>query len=178
MRPSARFARAVLASCAAAALLLGRPAAAQTPANPFTAKNAFYFEGGGNALLYSVNYERIVFANLVARVGVSAIPGWFPWVGEDGGGYLVMVPVQVGMLFGPGNHHFELGAGATFGNAAVDIGDFEESESWVFATGTVGYRYQPPEGGVIFRATLTPLFIEALDVGVIPMIGLSVGHSF
>ena len=178
MYASARFSRLVFAF-AALFSLLDLTAAAQTPPPPFTARNAVYLEGGGNALLYSMNYERMVIGGLSARVGVSLIPAWFPWVGEgDDGAALVMVPVQAGYVSGTGNHHLEIGAGATFGNASVDIGDLEGKESWVFGTGTVGYRFQRPEGGVVFRATVTPLFIEVLDVGVIPMIGLSLGRSF
>jgi hypothetical protein len=174
MRPSAR-----LTLAAAFTALLAHPLAAQSPADPFIDRNAVYVEAGGNALLYSMNYERMIIAGLTVRVGVAFVPAWFPWVEEDDdGALLTMVPVQVGMVFRPGNHHVEMGAGATFGNASVDIGDLEGSESWVFGTGTLGYRYQRPEGGIVFRAALTPLFIEVLDMGMLPMIGLSLGHTF
>ena len=177
MHPSARFTR--LAFALAATVALAQPLAAQTPADPFTARNVVYIEAGGNALLYSVNYERMIIGGLTARVGAGFIPAWFPWVDEDDdGALLTVVPVQLSFVFGPGNHHMEMGAGATFGNASVDIGDLEGSESWVFGTGTVGYRYQPPEGGIVFRATLTPLFLEVLDEDMFPMIGLSLGRSF
>lgn len=177
MSPSTRFPARALAFAALVALP-GPPAAAQTPWTPFTARNSVYLEAGGNALLYSVNYERLVIGNLSARVGVSAIPGWFPWVEGDDGAGLVMVPVLASVMFGPGNHHFEVGGGATFGNASVDIGDLEGSEHWVYGSGMIGYRYQRPEGGLVFRATMTPLFIEVLDISTLPMIGLSLGRSF
>lgn len=178
MYPSIRFPGRVLAFAVLAALL-PPPAAAQAPVTPFAAKNSVYLEVGGNALLYSVNYERLLIGNLSARVGISTIPGWFPWVDEsDDGAGLVMVPVLASVMFGPENHHFEVGAGATFGNASVDIGDLEGSESWVYGSGMIGYRYQRPEGGPVFRATVTPLFIEVLDISVLPMIGLSLGRSF
>lgn len=178
MYASARLSRLVFAF-AVLISLVSVTAAAQSPPPPFTARNTVYFEGGGNALLYSINYERMVVGGLTARVGVAVFPAWFPWVGEgDDGAALVMVPVQAGYVFGTGDHHLEIGAGATFGNASVDIGDLEGREEWVYGSGTVGYRFQRPQGGVVFRATVTPLFIEVLDVGVIPMIGLSLGRSF
>lgn len=180
MYPPSPSPRLVFAFAAALALLT-HPVAAQTPETPFTTRNAYYVEAGGNALLYSVNYERMVAAGLSARVGISLVPAWIPFVGDDGGdggGLLVMVPVQAGYVFGTGNHHLEVGAGATFGNAAVDIGGLEGKENWVFGTGTIGYRFQRPEAGSLFRLTITPLFIEVLDVGMIPMIGLSYGRSF
>jgi hypothetical protein len=168
-------------ACVAALALLTHPVAAQTPETPFLTRNAYYVEAGGNALLYSVNYERMVAAGLSARVGLSLVPAWIPFAGDDGGdggALLVMVPVQAGYVFGTGNHHLEIGAGATFGNASMDIGSLEGKENWVFGTGTIGYRFQRPEGGSLFRLTVTPLFIEVLDVGMIPMIGLSYGRSF
>lgn len=180
MSPSTQSPRLAFAFAAALALL-AHPVAAQSPGAPFTTKNAYYVEAGGNALLYSVNYERMVVGPLSARVGISLVPAWIPFVGddgEDGGALLVMVPVQAGYVFGTGNHHFEVGAGATFGNAAVDIGGLEGKENWVFGTGTIGYRFQRREAGSLFRLTVTPLFIEVLDVGMIPMIGLSYGRSF
>jgi hypothetical protein len=180
MYPSTRFPRLVLAFAAIVALV-AHPAAAQTPETPFTTRNAYYVEAGGNALLYSVNYERMVAAGLSARVGVSLLPAWIPVAGDDGddgGAMVVMVPVQAGYVFGTGNHHLEVGVGATLGHSAVDIGGLEGKENWAFGTGTIGYRFQRPDAGNLFRLTVTPLFIEVLDVGMIPMIGLSWGRSF
>jgi hypothetical protein len=62
------------------------------------------------------------------------------------------------MLTGKYNNHFELNAGAFIGN---------EGYTFIFPIFNVGYRYQKPEGGFIFRA----------NAGIISL-GLSFGYAF
>ena len=65
------------------------------------------------------------------------------------------------MLTGKKNNHFELNAGGFLG--------FEDTynEAFIFPIFNVGYRYQKPEGGFIFRA----------NAGIISL-GLSFGYAF
>lgn len=128
-----------------------------------TAKNAVYFELLGPAIIYSLNYERAFSDDVSARIGFS----YFSIEANDtqdnsAKASLLMVPVTVSYLgIGSPNHMLELGAGAVLfhASAGVDIGG-EESEGSVtsgWGTAIVGYRYQPADGGFMFRAGLSPL---------------------
>ncbi|HEU0053131.1 MAG TPA: hypothetical protein VFQ39_08130 [Longimicrobium sp.] len=171
---------AALVALAFAAAGTTRAAAQAAPA-AVTARNAVYVELLGNGVLYSVNYDRRLTDNVAGRVGVS-----FLTVEEDDGdrGTLAMAPIVASYLFGEGNSHFEAGLGVLLASASVsDVGD-DEGEDWfdlsgsasgVLGTGVLGYRYQRPDGGFVFRAGLTPIF-DTEDF--IPWFGVSFGYAF
>lgn len=176
MPTTLRAATVVLALSAAHALAAPR-AAAQEPPSPVTAPNAYYLELGGNGLLYSVNVDRRIVPAMGVRVGIGLIPLLLGISIEDRA-TLTTIPVMAYFLTGPGRSHMELGAGATFTNAEFKwdtFGDADESASVFIPTGTIGYRYQAPEGGRVFRATLTPVY---LFDEVIPWVGISYGRTF
>lgn len=165
------FIRFTIVALAAALLAAPRGAAAQDT-RPIPAPNAFYVEAGGNGLLYSVNYDRLVLPNAGFRVGIGVLP-FFPAMGfTDDNVTLTAVPVLANVLFGKGAGRLEVGAGATFTSASVEwstFGEGEESASTIIPNGTIGYRYQRPEGGTVFRAGAIPLYIAEewwLSVGV------------
>jgi hypothetical protein len=169
--------RSITLALALAALTAGTAVAQQTtPATPAApapdrAKNTFFVELLGNGLLYSLNYERFFTPRLGIRIGGMYVEG-----NDEGESVaLGMFPVMGTYLFTEGNHHFETGLGAGFGTAAVDLDVGEDWGSAVFGTATLGYRYQKPEGGVLFRAGFTPIFGEG---GFLPWFGLSVGYAF
>lgn len=136
-----------------------------------TADNSVFFELGGNAGAYSINYERFLLDQAVsARVGVGSL-----WVGNYAG---VAVPATVSGLWGNpcSNHKFETGLGATYFSADRKSRLFSSrANSTVMGTAIVGYRYLPKENGMTFKAGFTPIFNN--DV-FIPWLGFSVGHSF
>jgi hypothetical protein len=159
------------------ALTAGGSAAAQQDAapGPRVASNTFFVELGGNALVYSVNYERFFTPKLGVRVG-----GMYLRADDDAGTEVGvgLFPVMGTYLLGVGNSHFETGAGigiATAGVDETDVGGDDWGDSAVYLTGTLGYRYQKPEGGVIFRAGFTPIFA---DGNLLPWVGVSVGYAF
>jgi hypothetical protein len=122
------------------------PADGQAPPT----RAVFYGELGGNALYGgSVNVELMLTPNLSARVGASPF-----------GAY----PFMLNYLSGAGAHHLEAG----FGLLASPEGSDR------LATATLGYRYQRPGGGPLFRAGLTPLL--GAD-GVAPWVGISLGFA-
>jgi hypothetical protein len=166
-----RFAAVLAASLALSA---AGSAAAQDAAGPRVANNTFFVELGGNAVAYSVNYERFFTPKLAVRVG-----GMYLQADDDAGTRvgIGLFPIMGTYLLGEGNSHFETGAGlgiATAGVSSTDIGD-DWGDSGVYATATLGYRYQKPEGGVIFRAGFTPIFA---DGNLVPWVGVSVGYAF
>jgi hypothetical protein len=165
-----------------AALALGLALASATTAaaqdaspGPRVASNTFFVELGGNALAYSLNYERFFTSQLGVRVGGMFLRG----SDTDTGGSINigLFPVMATYLLGKGNSHFETGAGIGFATAALSDSDLggDWGDSTVYGTATFGYRYQKPEGGVIFRAGFTPVYAGGT---LLPWAGIGVGYAF
>ncbi|HEX2202866.1 MAG TPA: hypothetical protein VHG91_06200 [Longimicrobium sp.] len=175
-----RLAGLALAS-AAALTLSARPCAAQqdtvppqTPPAPAYVKNAIYVELGGNALLFSVNYDRRI-GDWAGRVGVQFLGAGYDDEGDDDTSVLV-VPVTVSYLAGRGNGRAEIGLGVGISRGNLDFGSLGEADiDGVYGTGILGYRYQRPEGGLLVRAGFTPVLI---DEEFWPWFGFSVGFGF
>ncbi|HYH78286.1 MAG TPA: hypothetical protein VEX86_00765 [Longimicrobium sp.] len=152
---------------------VGAAAAQDTaPVATGVAKNTFFVELLGNAGLYSLNYERFFTPRLGLRVG-----GMYIQAEDEGDEVAVgLFPIMATYLLGEGNSHFETGVGigiATAGVESTDLGD--EWGSAVYGTATLGYRYQKPAGGVMFRVGFTPVVASG---NVFPWVGASVGYAF
>ncbi len=151
------------------------------------APNTVYIEGAGPALLYSVNYDRILHKFFSVRAGFSYIG--LRATAQSGDAVtearlrLINVPVLANVLLGRKGHNFEAGAGINmafaFGSATAGSGArfVRSSASAVtpIGTATLGYRYTPPKLGVSFRAGFSPLFTKDFFV---PWGYLSVGVAF
>jgi hypothetical protein len=127
---------------------------------PSRFRQSVYFELLGRTQLYSVNYDCWFFTGHGgpgASVGVSYI--------DIFGVTALMVPVSVYYLVGGGNHHLELGVGAT-----------SLSFTGLMGTATVGYRYQSASG-LMLRAGFTPLMYGVGKLFVATG-GASVGYAF
>lgn len=150
------------------------------------AKNAVYLELAGNGGLYSVNYERSLSQTINVRIGFAS------WSAEqDIGGEetFLTIPILLNSLIGAGNHKLEVGAGVMFGSQKYESDETlalrQNSKESIFnLTGVVGYRYQKPAGGILFRAGLTP-FLDLSsaedpfpDSGLNISGGVSVGYAF
>ena len=106
-----------------------------------------------------LNYERQIYSG-----------GKISWYSRLGGSYgLIIHDIfsttegwgglgAITMLTGKYNNHFELNAGAFIGN---------EGYTFIYPIFNVGYRFQKPGGGFIFRA----------NAGIISL-GLSFGYAF
>jgi hypothetical protein len=140
------------------------------------ARNAAYFELGGNAIAPSVNYERQFTERWYGRVGLTVVSS-----SESGGDSDTTygIPVMVGTFTRPaGNHHFETAAGLLFITGdSQDFFDDEDDEEInnVAGTITLGYRYQKPGRGFVFRAGFTPIFDTS---GILPWAGVSFGYAW
>lgn len=166
-----RTSRLVVAAAAALALA-SAPSSAAAQAADSLAKTAVYMEAGGNAVLLSVNFDRLLTNHLAFRVGMNAIGG----SGGDNDTGVLVVPVMLSLLAGNGASRAEFGAGAGFSTGELDFGELGDVDlDGIYGTATLGYRYQPPAGGVIFRAGFTPLLINE---EVWPWVGVSVGYAF
>lgn len=165
---------ALISITLAFALTSALPAQAQP-----SAKNTIFFEGLGNGILYTINYDRMVADTWSARVGLMQIS--VDEIDVDSGGLtqatvsLRLVPITANKLKGEGNHKLELGIGPMLILVSGDIEDTGGIDgAGVGVTGTVGYRYQRPDGGINFRIGLTPLFTPSF----LPWGGLSLGYTF
>lgn len=144
-------------------------------------RNAIYVEIFGPGLLYSINYDRLITRHTSLRAGVSkwSFPAFFFLV--NGSIDFTGFPVTLNYLAGEGNSRLELGAGIVPMLVSLDGEEIFFGESVrgrataVLGTASVGYRYQPMDGGFVFRIGFTPVF--NFDK-VFPTGGLSVGVAF
>ncbi|HLP81100.1 MAG TPA: hypothetical protein VK141_03775 [Nitrosomonas sp.] len=73
-------------------------------------------------------------------------------------------------ISGETSDKLELGAG-------IDV-IADNKNPGVLLIGTIGYRYQPADGGVHFRVLISPIFSPQDGFVLFPLIGLSVGTCF
>jgi|TARA_B100000959_G_C14843901_1_gene567229 hypothetical protein len=142
----------------------------------FPQANTVYFELFGNGLLYSVNYDRMITDNISVRAGYGGLSVSSASTMEDV--KITMMPVLGNYLMGGGNHKLEIGAGIVL--VSVDYSDniedvdFSLGADGSIPTGNLGYRYQKPEGGLFFKASLCPFFADEM----VTSFGLGIGWSF
>lgn len=128
----------------------------------FAPQYAVYGELGGAAVLYSANFEVRPIEVLSLRAGVSVVPLFFV-------GVMPLTVTGAAVLLGGDRHHFEFGANYVHG--WIDDDDAR------FINPLIGYRYQPSDGGFLFRATLGPLVRANDPSDVLPWAGLSFGGA-
>ena len=150
-------------------------------------RTSIYFELLGNGLFYSFNLDELLTSHVAARAGIGYF-GISVNSPDDNtstvSASVLLIPITVSYLFfGDGlpmpNSKFELGAGVTVLSFSASDGSnngaFGFKSSGVLGTGVVGYRYQHPDGGLLFRADFTPVFGYGLFA---PLFGLSIGYTF
>ena len=130
-------------------------------------RTSFYFEFRGNALGYSLNFDHRFIRQASIRAGISVIPAIFTTT--------IIAPVMVNYLAGRGDHFLEMGAGVLVGTG---VSGFETSSSVLLPTATVGYRWQPTDGGFLVRAGFTPGFNPSQINFIVPSGGVSIGYTF
>jgi hypothetical protein len=149
-----------LLCCASLAYDVGWARAEEAPS-----EHAAFIEAGGAAVLYSVNYEYRFIPELGLRAGISVVPLCIFRCTT-----VAILPVSINGIVGEGNHHFEYGAGFTY----VTLDD--DDARFVFPE--LGYRYENPSGGFLFRATFTPLVRLRKPKDVLPWGGVSFGYGW
>lgn len=164
-------------------------------------RNTVYVEAFGQGLAWSANYDRLFNTNKTfmnsLTVGITYVP---EFVGFGVGDTYVGIPVSYNWLLGKKSHHLELGVGLT--SMFVIAANTGGSDIFYLAAAPkVGYRFQRPQGGLFFKATVTALidvfhvdsysflndrysrlsyFNDVLGIGypVFPWPGVSVGYTF
>ncbi len=146
-----------------------------------TTKNVIYAELLGPGLLYSINYERVVADDVTMRIGASIIPYSY----YRGSSTMIILPVMANYLLGSGNSKLEIGAGVDVLMMRDEMyGDLEplpsariRNTSGVLLIGSLGYRYQPTDGGFHFRIAASPILTPTTGF-FIPSVGISFGSCF
>ena len=144
-------------------------------AETVTAPDALYGEFLGQSYLFSFNYDRMLFNttphNIALRAGLGV---WsnisFSSTDNESG---VVIPLNASYVYGS-NHKFELGLGFTIA-PNVTLHDGTNHINDLTITGIIGYRYQPIDGGFLFRGGMVPVLG---DEGIIESFGLSFGLAF
>jgi hypothetical protein len=144
-------------------------------------KNAIFLELLGPGMFYSVNYDRRIGNNLSLRGGFTT---WnlhgvlFELLGIERLS-MTAFPLSINYLTGPGkSSHLEIGAGVmpSFVSGKASFTDEETGNATLLmGIGSIGYRYQKPDGGFFFRVALTPVFTQ---YGSAVSGGLSFGIGF
>lgn len=129
--------------------------------------NNIFFEVFGNAGAYSLNYDRIIYNNISARVGMMLLP--------SNSKLITSVPLLMNYRFYTGNNYLEAGLGATFFSSSLNFGKLGEktAEGKIF-TGVISYCFQT-ESGINARISFTPFYYNQ---EFIPFGGFSFGYSF
>lgn len=141
-------------------------------------KNSIFFEFLGNGGLYSINYERSFSANLCGRIGFCSFLS-VDFVGGETGGRITTIPVLITYFSGQKKSHFEIGGGMLFGKDNAD----QVSGAIIDLTSFIGYRYQAPGKGILFRVGFTPFLsldneANYPDKGLFLSGGISLGYHF
>ena len=148
-------------------------------------KNTIYVELGGNAILYSINYDRLFNISnkfkLSSRLGIhytNKVPLQY---------YRTFcIPVEVSGLYSFfGRKHFiEIGTGLSYFNSYDRITN--HTEDILIVALRLGYRFQNPEGGFFFKLGFVPLY-DWLVINPDPAVphhtwlfsgGLGLGYTF
>ncbi len=152
------------------------------------AKNTIFFELGGNGLIYSINYDRLITKSFSLRIGYSSFSATVPVGLVSDQISVTIIPAMANYLYGDGSSRLELGAGISFvPSITTTQANFlpvlfgqnpsisHQSGSGMFFTSVIGYRYQPIDGGFNFRIGFTPLIVNDR---VLPWASLSLGWTF
>lgn len=135
-------------------------------------KYATYAEFGGSGVVPTANIERRFTPHFAGRIGLSVVAFIENSEGDD---VFALLPIVGSYISHPvSNHHFEAGGGVI-----VAFGDFDSEDddgnSEIAFSGLLGYRYQKPERGFMFRAGFTPIYY---DDEVTPLAGVSFGYNW
>lgn len=155
----------------------------------FTTKpsSAIYIEGGGNSLIYSLNYDRR-FTKRLDGLGFRIGVGYFPM-----GDYnITALPIGINHLVGKNGHFVEAAVNVTIVNSSAKNNNINKKEALFgqidFGHKTtslvggiaMGYRYQPVNKHFNFRTGVETLLGKRADEKAVFAIAahMSFGYTF
>lgn len=155
----------------------------------FKYKNSVQLSLMGHGAFYSVNYERVLLNYSRFKTTAEIGAGYYPEKIIDM--YTLWIPVMLNSFYtlspASGNHNIEAGIGHVFirdDNFFALYNYYFGLKKWYqgYAAFKIGYRYQKPEGRMIFRIHYSP-FIEYFVNNVRYKnfhywAGISIGYAF
>jgi hypothetical protein len=144
-----------------------------SPIYPQQRPNSIYLELLGSGGVYSINYDRLFTPNIGGRIGFSYLSLDKDFIIPEVTMYFF--PLSFNYFVGNGSSKLEFGVGMTFVTGQFDWFGLKGSGSIVIANFNIGYRYQPVDGGLLFRIGFNPVVTPN---GVKPWGGLSIGLTF
>ena len=142
-------------------------------------KNLIYGEIGGNAIYYSLNYEREIskldeIQTLYLRVGASIVGEKTANFTYTGVNKSTNLPIMINWTKGK-KHRIEVGGGTL-----LSFQEGIEKKFHLYPTASVRYRFEPENKGIIFKAGWTPILIDTEGIGLLFLLvpGISLGYKF
>jgi hypothetical protein len=140
-------------------------------------KNIIDITSGGNGLIVSVNYNRLVLINQSWFMDISAgIGTTTPLING------LTIPHQATLNFGKRNDFLEFGIGGSYWQGKSDISEYKETLTSYNLSPIIGWR-KHWKNNLALRIYANPLihvsgeyYIE--DYAVIPYLGISFGYAF
>ena len=127
-------------------------------------RHSAFFELGGNAIIFSLNYDYIPIVLNYFKTAITF------------GGSPVGITPQINFLFG-GSLSAEIGFGYT-----IDIKPYfstQYGQPYNYESYRIGFRYQPNHRGILFRLAFTPIRIARTRYDYpVPWFGISLGYTF
>lgn len=148
----------------------------QKPLKGLKGSQSVYVEIFGNSK-YSVNYDRVFFHQRKNAVGWRAGMNFFPHIKRGYNSYTILGEIYY--LRGKAPHFFEAGLGLDYWDG-INVPPYITEIHWNLVVRIAGYRYQRPQGGLFFRAGVTPWVYmwKGLDQKVFLEGGVSIGYTF
>lgn len=129
--------------------------------------NNIYLELAGNAGVYSLNYDRVVYNNFSVRAGIMLLPSISK--------LFTAVPLIMNYRFHIGDNYIETGLGVTIFSLPADFGFLgEKTLKAKILTGVISYCYKS-KSGINSRISFTPFYYNQK---LFPFGGFSIGYSF
>ena len=124
------------------------------------AKNAFFLDLFGIGGIFGINYERRIFRYKQFAMGIQTGISWYELYDFNNRFNPDLIfPFSFNAYYGY-IHHLEVGAGPTLSLMVKAHPTKFTPARDLLVNGhfTVGYRYQKPDGGFLFRIGYTPVF--------------------
>lgn len=131
--------------------------------------SSLFLEVGGSAGLGSINYERSLGQK--NQIEVKWRAGFSYYRIDKNTGHSLIFPLLGEILVGKETHFLECGIGQTL--TINTQGNF-----FLLTPVVLGYRFQPKEKKLFFRAAYTPIISYLLDFQYQNWGGLSIGYRF
>ena len=136
-----------------------------------SARNSAYGELGGNCVLLSFNYERVVISDIAVKAGIGF--SVFPRAKNSKSSDTDLLFYPFYNLMAQYFYRFTRYSsfGVNFGLGAT----ISNRDNVVFATGKIGFRYSPYDEGFLFDLSYTPFWDPE---GIVSWFGIGIGTSF